>query len=434
MTIPTSTQSLHMIDHTGDGMPEAPLHAFQDLYGTAPTVSIRTDVRGPLSVDLLRAIIKVLNLGDVPDVADGEVFKYTDLLELLNRPDEDVRMRLVQSSVTPHYSRGERSKRREGDTRIMLYADDDAGDAVVRITTPYLAALTPGAAVEHATDDPLTEIMASGHCARTLQALMDAVASADAIKPTITGGVGAGEVSIIVNHPQRGLQLVECAIKAQPMVNGTQIASEYNMLSDLIGDQIDDRGRGLILLHGVPGTGKTSFIRHLIANYPERQFVIMPPEIFESAGTPNFLRFMLQQCQDAVLIIEDAERILTKRAEADSSIGISTLLNMGDGLMSDVLTSPIICTFNMEVRNIDQAVLRSGRLIKRHEFKALNRTDVELILANAGLEYTGQIGNGVSIADVYQAINLLKMGDYESRANADTLLMKMTSAFGFNQN
>ena len=238
-------------------------------------------------------------------------------------------------------------------------------------------------------------------------------------------------INIVTTNSAGNLSLMSHPVTKPTYLEGTDSARETAELTTFIGSQIDKKRRGLILLHGKPGSGKTSCIRHLIHTYPTTQFVVMPPEIFEQAGTPSFLRFMVQQCQGAVLIVEDAERILTKRAEADSSIGISTLLNMGDGLLSDVLSTPIICTFNMDVQHIDTAVMRSGRLIKRHEFKSLSQNDARAILENLKVPYAGSVGDGVTVADVYQAASMIESGDPDLINDAHTLLGKSEKSFGF---
>ena len=55
-----------------------------------------------------------------------------------------------------------------------------------------------------------------------------------------------------------------------------------------------------------------------------------------------------------------------------TDVGLSNLLNLGDGLLGDALKLKIICTFNCELSKIDDAILRKGRLAFRYEFGPLN--------------------------------------------------------------
>ena len=48
--------------------------------------------------------------------------------------------------------------------------------------------------------------------------------------------------------------------------------------------------------------------------------------------------------------------------------GVAEILNLADGLLSDLAKCQIICTFNAQVDSIDNAIKREGRLIGEHFF------------------------------------------------------------------
>jgi hypothetical protein len=48
----------------------------------------------------------------------------------------------------------------------------------------------------------------------------------------------------------------------------------------------------------------------------------------------------------------------------------------------------IICTFNVELKELDDALLRPGRLIARKEFKALPVIDANLLALSIGVDHT----------------------------------------------
>jgi ATPase family associated with various cellular activities (AAA) len=180
---------------------------------------------------------------------------------------------------------------------------------------------------------------------------------------------------------------------------------------------------GVALLHGDPGTGKTSYIRELICKTPEKTFIIMPPELFESVTGPQLMQFMLQNNR-SVLIIEDAEKLLLKRA-GDSNAAISTLLNMGDGLLADALAMPILCTFNTAVTNLDPAILRPGRLLGRHEFKGLSVAKAQAVFDKFETPVT--VKSPVTVATLFEVKRLIETGE---DAKAHELLYAAPS-FGF---
>lgn len=127
--------------------------------------------------------------------------------------------------------------------------------------------------------------------------------------------------------------------------------------------------KGLLLLHGKPGTGKTSYLRYLLQEITTKNIIYITPEISHQLGEPRFLNFILSY-PNSVLIIEDAEALIKSREDGSNSL-ISNLLNLTDGLLSDCLHLQIICTFNTNIENIDKALMRKGRLIARYEFNEL---------------------------------------------------------------
>ncbi len=155
--------------------------------------------------------------------------------------------------------------------------------------------------------------------------------------------------------------------------------------------------QGLVLFHGKPGTGKTFYIRHLLRAMASanKKVIYMPPNMVDHLVDPEFMTFLsrtiTQLSMDAnfcVLLIEDAEPLLATRTADVRIQGVTNLLNMTDGLLNDVLKMQIICTFNVELKELDDALLRPGRLIARKEFKALPVIDANLLALSIGVDHT----------------------------------------------
>jgi len=154
--------------------------------------------------------------------------------------------------------------------------------------------------------------------------------------------------------------------------------------------------KGLVLFHGLPGTGKTFYIRHLLRKMAINNKIViyMPPNMVDHLVEPGFMTFLADQVQEwsedgnfCVLLIEDAEPLLAKRQEGVRIQGVTNLLNMTDGLLNDMLNLQIICTFNVDLKKLDSALLRPGRLLARKEFKALAELDANLLAQRLGIKH-----------------------------------------------
>ncbi|MDZ7848139.1 MAG: AAA family ATPase [Owenweeksia sp.] len=69
--------------------------------------------------------------------------------------------------------------------------------------------------------------------------------------------------------------------------------------------------KGIVLLHGKPGTGKTSYIRYLISQV-KKHIIFLPPNMARSITNPDLLSILIDH-PDSVLVIEDAENIVVDR-------------------------------------------------------------------------------------------------------------------------
>ena len=143
---------------------------------------------------------------------------------------------------------------------------------------------------------------------------------------------------------------------------------------------------GLVILHGEKGTGKSSYIKHLINKYPERKFVFVSPGLIRLLGEPQFGSF-LETLSEHVIILEDCEAAIQDRRSANSNAeAVALILNMTDGILADDLNMKFICTFNEDLKNIDPALLRKGRCISKYEFKPLDKEKAQALLKERGIE------------------------------------------------
>lgn len=147
--------------------------------------------------------------------------------------------------------------------------------------------------------------------------------------------------------------------------------SDFKQVNDKILEKLNTGKKGCIILSGEKGTGKTYYIRWLTKNI-DKKFVYVPRYFYQNLSSTRFLTFLLEYCLNSVLIFEDAEELVKSRESHDSNYLISDILEMADGLMSDILNVQMIFTFNIDCDNIDPALQRPGRIIARYDFKELD--------------------------------------------------------------
>ena len=172
--------------------------------------------------------------------------------------------------------------------------------------------------------------------------------------------------------------------------------------------------KGIVLLHGKQGTGKTSYIRYLISKL-KKDVIFLPPNTAAEITNPNLISVLIGNT-NSIFVIEDAEKIVMDRNTAGES-PVSALLNISDGLLSDCLNIQIICSFNTDISKIDSALLRKGRLIAKYEFKELAIEKAQSLSNKLG--FTSQLNLPMTLTAIY---------NQEEKNYAP---INHTSAFGF---
>lgn len=155
------------------------------------------------------------------------------------------------------------------------------------------------------------------------------------------------------------------------------------------------KDKGIILLHGLPGTGKTTYLRYLIGKMKKR-VLFLSPAVAGNLMNPDFIELIMDN-PDTVLIIEDAEDIIRDRKYSPGS-AVSNLLNISDGLLADFLNVQLICTFNSSLTFIDPALMRKGRLIAKYEFGKLSVAKAQRLSDHLG--FSVQIRKPMTIAEI----------------------------------
>ena len=144
-----------------------------------------------------------------------------------------------------------------------------------------------------------------------------------------------------------------------------------------------DKDKGIVLLPGLPGTGKTTYLRYLIGKIKKR-ILFVSPSLAGDIMNPDFIQLLVNN-PNCVLIIEDAENVIMDR-KISGNASVSNLLNISDGLLADFLNVQIICTFNNSLTLVDNALMRKGRLIAKYEFEKLTINKAQQLSNHFGFD------------------------------------------------
>lgn len=187
----------------------------------------------------------------------------------------------------------------------------------------------------------------------------------------------------IITSGREGLLLKQLDICPAALDIGLYYNDDFAMIDCVIRKRLmQPNDKGIVLLHGLPGTGKTTYLRHLIGSL-EKKVLFVSPEVAADLAGPAFIELLIDN-PNSVLVIEDAENLILDR-KYNSNSSVSNLLNISDGLLSDCLNVQIICTFNNALSMVDSALLRKGRLIAKYEFGKLETAKARALNDTLGL-------------------------------------------------
>lgn len=171
-----------------------------------------------------------------------------------------------------------------------------------------------------------------------------------------------------------------------PFLNGESLGSYY--------DRYMNSTANILLLIGPPGTGKTTFIRGLLAHRNCSAIVTYDANILEKDGF--FAKFIEDDAE--VMVLEDSDAFLKSRSDGNTMM--HRFLNVGDGLVTTKGKKMIFSTNLPSIRDIDSALIRPGRCFDIVTFDPLGKEDAAKLAVKLGVKIDADNSN-YSLAEIF---------------------------------
>lgn len=161
------------------------------------------------------------------------------------------------------------------------------------------------------------------------------------------------------------------------LMNDVVEDSLYPYIKEGVHNYIDDflkSKSSILILIGQPGTGKSNFVREVIATMNKKAFITYNEAVFRDDDA--FAEFVSSDTA-GIFVIEDADLLLKSRDTGNELM--AKFLNIGDGVIK-LNGKKLIFTTNLpSTKDIDPAIMRAGRCYDVLNFRPLTLDEANAV-------------------------------------------------------
>lgn len=166
-----------------------------------------------------------------------------------------------------------------------------------------------------------------------------------------------------------GFDIEPIPIKVDENIDNYYNKETFKSVNSLI-KGIKNSNKGLSILCGDRGSGKTTIIPY-ISSKIDRVVINIPNNLLDPVLNNNEFKTLLRTHTKPIIVIDDCENIFHD-IYSKSNLYTNSILQLVDGLLSDVLELNVILIMNGDLEEIDNTLLEANSFIDSIEFKNLS--------------------------------------------------------------